>query len=66
VEVDEDAVELIETNSKKLVKRLNLMLKHENPDMMETRRLTAHFFRCMHLLELGIAQFIQSGEGFHF
>lgn len=31
---------------------------------MERRRLTAHFFRCFHLLEIFLTEFIESGDIF--
>lgn len=54
IDPNQNEIELVDTASKKFVKRLNLMFDHETPENMETRRLTAHFFRMMHLLQLSI------------
>lgn len=40
------------------------MLKSEDEDMMERRRLTAHFFRCFHLLGIFLTEFIENGSIF--
>lgn len=53
-----------DNGGKKLVKRLNLMFNSEDEEQMERRRLTANFFRCFHLLEIFLTEFIENGEIF--